>query len=97
MGSKFSFRHIFLKKADKKSELEQNWTNVVLYKNWFTIYSLEKKSFFIRKLMISSNLIYHTSLNHMQTYHTNGFLHQDKIIKNTAHIAQTKMAVGFFF
>lgn len=31
----------------------------------------------------------------MQTYHTNGFLHQDKIIKNTAHIAQTKMAVLF--
>lgn len=45
--------------------------------------------------MISSNLIYHTSLNHMQTYHTNGVLHQDKIIKNTAHIAQTKMAVLF--
>lgn len=33
----------------------------------------------------------------MQTYHTNGFLHQDKIIKNTAHIAQTKMAVVGFF
>lgn len=47
--------------------------------------------------MISSNLIYHTGLNHMQTYHTNGFLHLDKIIKNTAHIAQTKMAVVFFF
>lgn len=48
---------------------------------------LRREIFRLTKLMICSNLFYHKSWSYIQTYHTNRFLHQSKIIENTAHIA----------